>query len=35
MQSEFLKAVTELMFLKRYAKKTIDAYIRFIVQYTH
>lgn len=33
MQSEFLKGVKELMFLKRYAKKTVDTYLKYIIQY--
>lgn len=33
MQSPFLNSVSEFMFLKRYAKKTIDTYLKYIKQY--
>lgn len=33
MQSAFLTSVSELMFLKRYAKKTIDTYLKYIAQF--
>ncbi|WP_371195574.1 integron integrase [Glaciecola sp. SC05] len=33
MQSQFLSAVSERMFLKRYAKKTVDTYLKYIAQY--
>jgi integron integrase len=33
MQSPFLNSVSEFMFLKRYAKKTVDTYLKYIAQY--
>jgi len=33
MKSPFLNSVSEFMFLKRYAKKTIDTYLKYIAQF--
>jgi integron integrase len=33
MQSPFLHSVSEFMYLKRYAKKTVDTYLKYIAQF--